>query len=184
MSSERAISTSPRSGSASATARRSPRSDTALPGQSACRASGATRLGGGECGGIRKCGPHRLPRRRSRRDAGNTPRCRHHVPRGDGSARRNHPDLSPRSRRRPTRAEFPGAMTALAGCELFEIGGVTLTRDAARNDRTLRSRGFTSAGLSIASLRRFCLRGQHSLLHRDRDLDPFEKRLGLSVIHP
>ena len=30
----------------------------------------------------------------------------------------------------------------------------------------------------------FCLLGQHSLLHHDRDVDPFEKFLELSVIHP
>lgn len=30
----------------------------------------------------------------------------------------------------------------------------------------------------------FCLRGGHSLLHRDRDFDPFERYLRLSVIHP
>jgi len=29
-----------------------------------------------------------------------------------------------------------------------------------------------------------CMREQHSLLHRDRDFDPFEKSLDLSVIHP
>ncbi len=29
----------------------------------------------------------------------------------------------------------------------------------------------------------FCLREGHSLLHRDRDFDVFEKVLGLSVIH-
>jgi predicted nucleic acid-binding protein len=30
----------------------------------------------------------------------------------------------------------------------------------------------------------FCIREQHSLLHSDRHLDPFEKFLELSVIHP
>jgi predicted nucleic acid-binding protein len=30
----------------------------------------------------------------------------------------------------------------------------------------------------------FCLREHHSLLHRDRDFDPFETLLDLSVIHP
>jgi len=30
----------------------------------------------------------------------------------------------------------------------------------------------------------FCLHEQHSLLHRDRDFDPFEEFLTLSVIHP
>jgi predicted nucleic acid-binding protein len=29
-----------------------------------------------------------------------------------------------------------------------------------------------------------CLRGGHSLLHRDRDFDHFEKHLGLPVVHP
>jgi predicted nucleic acid-binding protein len=30
----------------------------------------------------------------------------------------------------------------------------------------------------------FCIREQHALLHRDRDFDPFEAFLELSVIHP
>ncbi|MGA2644856.1 MAG: hypothetical protein ABSF15_09080 [Candidatus Sulfotelmatobacter sp.] len=30
----------------------------------------------------------------------------------------------------------------------------------------------------------FCLHGRHELLHRDRDLDGFEKVLGLKVVHP
>jgi predicted nucleic acid-binding protein len=30
----------------------------------------------------------------------------------------------------------------------------------------------------------FCLRGQHAVLLRDRDFDPIEKFLDLSVIHP
>jgi len=44
--------------------------------------------------------------------------------------------------------------------EVFESVGVDLARDAARNYRFLRW-----------------------LLHRDRDFDPFEKFLALSVIH-
>jgi predicted nucleic acid-binding protein len=30
----------------------------------------------------------------------------------------------------------------------------------------------------------FCLQAGHQLLHRDRDFDPFEKHLGLRVVHP
>jgi hypothetical protein len=30
----------------------------------------------------------------------------------------------------------------------------------------------------------FCLREGHSLLHRDRDFDAFEKLLGLQIIRP
>jgi len=30
----------------------------------------------------------------------------------------------------------------------------------------------------------FCLVHQHSLLHRDRDFDPFKDAFGLHVVHP
>ena len=68
--------------------------------------------------------------------------------------------------------------------EVFETGGVTLAREAARNYRTLRSRGHTVRKTIDCLIATFCLREQHSLLHRDRDFDPFEKVLELSVIHP
>lgn len=67
--------------------------------------------------------------------------------------------------------------------EVFETGGVDLARDAARNYRTLRSRGHTVRKTIDCLIATFCLREQHSLLHRDRDFDPFEKFLDLSVIH-
>ena len=68
--------------------------------------------------------------------------------------------------------------------EVFETGGVTLAREAARNYRALRSRGHTVRKTIDCLIATFCLREQHSLLHRDRDFDPFEKVLELSVIHP
>jgi len=67
--------------------------------------------------------------------------------------------------------------------EVFESGGVTLAVQAARNYRTLRSRGRTVRNTIDVLIATFCLREQHSLLHRDRDFDPFEELLGLSVIH-
>jgi predicted nucleic acid-binding protein len=74
--------------------------------------------------------------------------------------------------------------TALTKCEVFETGGVALAREAARNYRALRSRGHTVRKTIDCLIATFCLRDQHSLLHRDRDFDPFEKLLDLSVIHP
>ena len=74
--------------------------------------------------------------------------------------------------------------TSLTKCEVFEMGGVVLAREAARNYRTLRSRGHTVRKTIDCLIATFCLRGEHSLLHRDRDFEPFEKLLGLSVIHP
>lgn len=68
--------------------------------------------------------------------------------------------------------------------EVFETGSVALAREAARNYRALRSRGHTVRKTIDCLIAAFCLREGHSLLHRDRDLDPFEKLLRLSVIHP
>jgi len=68
--------------------------------------------------------------------------------------------------------------------EVFETGGVALAREAARNYRTLRSRGHTVRKTIDCLIATFCLREQHSLLHRDRDFDLFEKFLELSVVHP
>ena len=71
----------------------------------------------------------------------------------------------------------------LTKLQVFETGGVTLAREAARNYRTLRSRGRTVRKTIDCLIATFCLREQHTLIHRDRDFDPFEKFLGLSVIH-
>jgi predicted nucleic acid-binding protein len=68
--------------------------------------------------------------------------------------------------------------------EVFDTGGVALAREAVRNYRALRSRGHTVRKTIDCVIATFCLREQHSLLHRDRDFDPFEKVLKLSVIHP
>ena len=67
---------------------------------------------------------------------------------------------------------------------VFETGGVILAREAARNYRLLRSRGHTVRKTIDCLIATFCLREQHSLLHRDRDFDAFERLLSLSVIHP
>jgi predicted nucleic acid-binding protein len=66
--------------------------------------------------------------------------------------------------------------------EVFETGGVELAREAARNYRTLRSRGHTVRKTIDCLIATFCLRERLSLLHRDRDFDPFEKYLELSVV--
>jgi predicted nucleic acid-binding protein len=71
----------------------------------------------------------------------------------------------------------------LTQLQVFETGGITLAREAARNYRTLRSRGRTVRKTIDCLIATFCLCEQHTLIHRDRDFDPFEKFLGLSVIH-
>ena len=68
--------------------------------------------------------------------------------------------------------------------ELFESGGEEPAVAAARNFRNLRRQGHTVRKTIDCLIATYCLRHGHSLLHRDRDFDPFEKILGLVVIHP
>ena len=68
--------------------------------------------------------------------------------------------------------------------EVFQTGGVDLARDAAKNYRILRARGHTVRKTIDCLIATFCLRERHSLLHRDRDFDAFERLLNLSVVHP
>jgi predicted nucleic acid-binding protein len=67
--------------------------------------------------------------------------------------------------------------------EVFNTGGVDLARATARNYRALRSRGHTVRKTIDCLIATFCLSEGHSLLHRDRDFDAFERLLDLSVIH-
>lgn len=67
--------------------------------------------------------------------------------------------------------------------EVFTSGGVDLAREAARNYRILRNRGLTVRKTIDCLIATFCIREGHSLLHRDRDFDPFERYLDLLVVH-
>jgi predicted nucleic acid-binding protein len=68
--------------------------------------------------------------------------------------------------------------------EVLDVCGADLARDAATNYRTLRARGLTVRKTIDCLIATFCIREQHSLLHLDRDFDPFEEFLELTVIHP
>jgi predicted nucleic acid-binding protein len=67
---------------------------------------------------------------------------------------------------------------------VFETGGIDLAREAAGNYRILRGRGHTVRKTIDCLIATFCIRERHSLLHRERGFDPFEKFLELAVIHP
>jgi hypothetical protein len=72
----------------------------------------------------------------------------------------------------------------LSRFEIFDTGGEGLAVVAARNYRFLRSRGQTVRKTIDCLIATFCLTERHSLLHRDHDFEPFEKHLGLRVVHP
>jgi predicted nucleic acid-binding protein len=48
----------------------------------------------------------------------------------------------------------------------------------------LRQRGLKVRKTIDCLVATFCLEAGHELLHCDRDFDPFEKVLGLQVVHP
>ena len=68
--------------------------------------------------------------------------------------------------------------------EVLRSGGTELAIAAAGNYRRLRARGRTVRRTIDCLIATFCIMNGHSLLHRDRDFDPFEQVLGLRVIHP
>jgi predicted nucleic acid-binding protein len=80
-------------------------------------------------------------------------------------------------------ATAAGVERRLRTLEVFETGGIELAIEAARNYRILRARGHTVRKTIDCLIATFCIRGRHSLLHRDRDFDPFERYLELSVVH-
>lgn len=78
---------------------------------------------------------------------------------------------------------FAKVHLALSQLEIFETGGAALALAAARNYRLLRRRGYTIRTTVDCLIATFCIESGHALLHRDRDFDPFEKVLGLNVVH-
>jgi hypothetical protein len=67
---------------------------------------------------------------------------------------------------------------------VFEGVGANLAISAAQNFRTLQRSGVTVRKMVDCIIATFCIEEGHQLLHLDRDFEPFEKHLGLHVIHP
>jgi predicted nucleic acid-binding protein len=64
------------------------------------------------------------------------------------------------------------------------VRGEELAIATTKNYRLLRARGYTIRKTIDCIVGIFCLTEGHSLLHPDRDFDPFEQYLGLQVVHP
>jgi predicted nucleic acid-binding protein len=77
---------------------------------------------------------------------------------------------------------FAKVQEQLLEFEVFDSGGAEVAVAAARNYRSLREQGLTVRTTIDCLIATFCLENGHSLLHRDRDFDVFEKRLGLRVV--
>jgi predicted nucleic acid-binding protein len=68
--------------------------------------------------------------------------------------------------------------------EVLDTGGLELAIASAENYRVLRANGITVRKTIDCVIATFCIEKGHELLHRDRDFEPFERYLGLQVIHP
>jgi predicted nucleic acid-binding protein len=60
----------------------------------------------------------------------------------------------------------------------------SLASRSAANYRALRARGITVRKTMDMLIGTYCIEHGHALLHSDRDFDPMETHLGLSVVHP
>jgi predicted nucleic acid-binding protein len=80
--------------------------------------------------------------------------------------------------------EFARVREYLLRFQVLAGGSIDLAVAAAQNYRSMREQGYTVYKTIDCWIATFCLKGQHQLLHRDRDFDAFEKLLGLQVIHP
>src|SRR5277367_5189352 len=83
-----------------------------------------------------------------------------------------------------SKALFDEVRKELTEFRVFPTGGAELAVSAAHNYRTLRALGHTVRKTIDCLIASFCLSQGYSLLHRDRDFEPFEKHLGLVVQHP
>ncbi len=80
--------------------------------------------------------------------------------------------------------DFRQAQTLLDTLEFCPMLGQEIALLSAKNYRKLRRAGVTVRKTIDVMIGSFCVQNRHSLLHTDRDFDPIEKHLGLSVLRP
>ena len=77
--------------------------------------------------------------------------------------------------------EFVKAKTILLSFPCYEIAGKEIALKSAKNFRFLREKGVTIRKTIEVIIATFCIENNFTLLHNDRDFNPFEKYLKLKV---
>jgi predicted nucleic acid-binding protein len=77
---------------------------------------------------------------------------------------------------------FNEARNLLTSLTVIQLGGQEIAIQAARNFRALRSLGVTVRKTIDTIIATRCIASRYSLLHNDRDFDPFVDHLGLRVV--
>lgn len=78
--------------------------------------------------------------------------------------------------------DFETAREALLNFEIYTVGGIEIAVKSAENYRLLRSQGITVRKTIDCLIATFVIERGFSLLHSDRDFDPFETYLRLDVV--
>lgn len=78
--------------------------------------------------------------------------------------------------------DFDTARQALLQFPVYPIGGTEIAIKGAENYRALRRQGITVRKTIDCLIATFVIERGFSLLHSDRDFDPFEAHLGLRVV--
>jgi predicted nucleic acid-binding protein len=78
--------------------------------------------------------------------------------------------------------DFHNTRRILTSLSVVELGGQKVAIQAANNFRALRRLGVTVRKAIDTLIATRCIEDGHSLLHNDRDFDPFVKYLGLHVV--
>lgn len=77
--------------------------------------------------------------------------------------------------------DFDTAQRALLQFPIYAIGGTEIALKSAESYRMLRRRGITVHKTIDCLIATFVIEREFTLLHTDRDFDPFEAHLGLRV---
>ena len=78
--------------------------------------------------------------------------------------------------------DYQKARTILLSFPCFDIGGKEIALQSAKNYRALRKKGVTSRKTIDTMIATFSIENNLTLLHNDKDFEPFEKHLNLKVI--
>jgi predicted nucleic acid-binding protein len=78
--------------------------------------------------------------------------------------------------------DFRRGLDFLSAFKFLAMVGREVAVDSARNYRRLRARGVSVRKTIDVMIGTFCIQNGHQLLHADRDFDPMERYLGLSVV--
>ncbi len=79
-------------------------------------------------------------------------------------------------------SDFRKAKSILLTFPCFEIGGKEMAIQSAKNYRFLRKKGITVRKTIDTMIATFCIQNKITLLHNDRDFEPFSKYLNLRVL--